>query len=540
MDVKGAFDHVNHRRLLTTTVAKKLDGDLIEWTEDFLTNRTVQITVDGFDGEVSQINTGIPQGSRVSPILCATYLSCLFPFVEDKVDGVDGISFADDVGWWVSGKDIGEIRRKIEKCASLSQQWAQNNAVVFDIDKTEIVLLSRRRKMNRASKEGIQVAPGIMKSFNSHATRWLGVWIDSNLSLKEHHNTMMSKAYRADARVRSLRGKFGLSPENVRKIQVAAVQAVALYGAELWWDETKNHSRTTDLQKLVNRQSRSITGMLRTTPIGPLVTDAGLRSADSLLANRQRRYATRAFESPHGNPIGDGVRNPLHPVSLFAKLSRCATQDIHPQFSGQDVVETTFIPTSTERIAVPVLIESREKAEQTALSTNEPEIRCIWTDGSRDDLGNVGAAVAWKDGTEWTGLKYRLGRNKEVLDAELFALLRATIMIGDQVEDMITEGVQKIIIFTDSQAALNRIQHNEPGPGQTWASAIIRSTEEICRQNIQLEFRWVPGHAGIEGNETADQLAKDAAAPENEEELPSEEDRCTSLSHLRRYTTDAK
>jgi hypothetical protein len=51
---------------------------------------------------------------------------------------------------------------------------------------------------------------------------------------------------------------------------------------------------------------------------------------------------------------------------------------------------------------------------------------------------------------------------------------------------------------------------------------------------------WVPGHAGIDGNETADQLAKDAAAPENEEELPSEEDRCTSLSHLWRCTTDAK
>jgi hypothetical protein len=68
MDAKGAFDHVNHRRLLTTIVAKKLDGDLIEETEDFLTNRNVQIMVDRFDGEVSQINTGIPQGSPVSPI----------------------------------------------------------------------------------------------------------------------------------------------------------------------------------------------------------------------------------------------------------------------------------------------------------------------------------------------------------------------------------------------------------------------------------------------------------------------------------------
>jgi hypothetical protein len=31
-----------------------------------------------------------------------------------------------------------------------------------------------------------------------------------------------------------------------------------------------------------------------------------------------------------------------------------------------------------------------------------------------------------------------------------------------------------------------------------------------------------------------------AAEPQNDEELPSEEDRCTSLSHLRRCTTDAK
>jgi ribonuclease HI len=113
-------------------------------------------------------------------------------------------------------------------------------------------------------------------------------------------------------------------------------------------------------------------------------------------------------------------------------------------------------------------------------------------------------------------------------------------MIGDQVEDMITEGVQKIIIFTDSQAGLNRIQQNEPGRGQIWASAIIRRTEEICRRTIQLEFRCVPGHAGIDANETVDQPAKDSAAPESEEELPSEEDWCIFLSHLRRCTTDGK
>jgi hypothetical protein len=78
--------------------------------------------------------------------------------------------------------------------------------------------------------------------------------------------------------------------------------------------------------------------------------------------------------------------------------------------------------------------------------------------------------------------------NKEVFDAELFAILQATVLIRDEGTIMIGERIQKISIFTDSQAALNRIQHNGIGPGQTWASAIIRNPDEIRRQNIQVEF----------------------------------------------------
>jgi ribonuclease HI len=351
---------------------------------------------------------------------------------------------------------------------------------------------------------------------------------------------MMSKAYRAESRIRSLRGKFGLSPENVRKVQAAAVQAVALYGAELWWDETRNTGRTADIQKLVNRQSWSITGMLRTTPISPLVKEAGLRPADSLLANRQRRYATRAFELPEGNPLGDGVRNSSDVKSIFGRLSQSTKTDLQYQFSGQEVIETTRIPASVESITASVIIEPRERAENTAMSVTEPNTRCIWTDGSRDQNGNVGAAIVWQERNEWTGLKYRLGRNKEVFDAKLYAILRATVMARDHTSELKSDGIDRLIIFTDSQASLCRIQHNGSGPGQTWASAIIQNSNEILGQNIQLEFRWVPGHAGIAGNETTDEYAKAAAMPENEEELPSHADRCTSLSHLRRCTTEAK
>ena len=60
-----------------------------------------------------------------------------------------------------------------------------------------------------------------------------GVWLDSGLNLKAHYRTYMRKARAAENRVQRLCQSHGLAPELARQIQVAAVQSVALYGAEL-------------------------------------------------------------------------------------------------------------------------------------------------------------------------------------------------------------------------------------------------------------------------------------------------------------------
>jgi ribonuclease HI len=298
--------------------------------------------------------------------------------------------------------------------------------------------------------------------------------------------------------------------------------------------------RMDDLQKLVNRQAQSITGMLKSTPAGPLVKEAGLRPAKSLLSNRHRRYATRAYGLPLGHPIGDGIRNPSIDKSIFGNLSKTAKDGVDICHSGQDVIEYTWMPACIERIDVPLIIESRDKAERSAATSEEESTRCIWTDGSRDELGSVGAAAVWMQGNQWAGLKFRLGRNKEVFDAELYGLLQATVTVRDEAARWISSGISKVIILSDSQAALHRIGHNGIGPGQMWAMAIIENTRIISQSGIKLEYRWVPGHSGIDGNETADAYAKDAAIPENEEALPSQVDRFTSLSHISRKTTEKK
>lgn len=98
-------------------------------------------------------------------------------------------------------------------------------------------------------------------------------------------------------------------PGLVRRIQLAVVQSIALYGEELWWKGQKNHENA--LQQLLNRQARSITGMYPSTPVHPLLCEAGLVPASTLLNYRQRSYTYRLLSLPDEHPAGE-----ILPVSL--------------------------------------------------------------------------------------------------------------------------------------------------------------------------------------------------------------------------------
>ena len=84
----------------------------------------------------------------------------------------------------------------------------------------------------------------------------------------------MTKARMAEIQIKGLTWSYGLAPGSVRQIQIAAVQSMALYGAELWWKGQKNLKDK--VQLLINQQARAITGMYPSTPFQPLSSEAGL------------------------------------------------------------------------------------------------------------------------------------------------------------------------------------------------------------------------------------------------------------------------
>jgi hypothetical protein len=70
-------------RLINAMKAKWIVGDLIRWTGSFLSDRMVEMVIEGNVLQSHPVEAGIPQGSPVSPIVFATYTAGLVKWVEE-------------------------------------------------------------------------------------------------------------------------------------------------------------------------------------------------------------------------------------------------------------------------------------------------------------------------------------------------------------------------------------------------------------------------------------------------------------------------
>jgi len=66
-------------------------------------------------------------------------------WVQEKVSGIEGLSFKDNVGWMATGSDIRQVVRKLESCARESIDWAVKRELEFNSGKTGAALFTCRR-----------------------------------------------------------------------------------------------------------------------------------------------------------------------------------------------------------------------------------------------------------------------------------------------------------------------------------------------------------------------------------------------------------
>ncbi|KAI5632291.1 RNase H domain-containing protein [Phthorimaea operculella] len=162
-------------------------------------------------------------------------------------------------------------------------------------------------------------------------------------------------------------------------------------------------------------------------------------------------------------------------------------------------VSPSMLPHPAKRIRLSYEHINSEE-DIAAISNDWPK---LYTDGSKIE-GKVGAALScWSGETESTSFKMKLDSFCSVYQAELVAIAKAVSHMTKY------QKYRKCNIISDSRSALDCLC--DPDSVHPIVAEIQTLINDITMLGGEIRLFWIKAHAGIPGNERADELAKQAA-----------------------------
>ena len=109
LDLKEAFDAVDHEILLTKMNRCVIQGKTLDWFKSYLTNRTQRCSVNGCLSDFTTLKCGVPQGMILGPPLFLVYINDLPNCLSFSIP----IMYADNTHITYAGSDLHLIQSSL-------------------------------------------------------------------------------------------------------------------------------------------------------------------------------------------------------------------------------------------------------------------------------------------------------------------------------------------------------------------------------------------------------------------------------------------
>ena len=142
LDLKKAFNTVNHNILLEKMNHYGIKGVANNWFKSYITERKQYTTIGDYHSTLQDIFYSVPQGTVLGPLLFILYINDLHQVIQH----CSAFHYADDTNLLLINKSLKKIISYVNHDLALITDWLRANKISLNTSKTKVLIYKPKTK----------------------------------------------------------------------------------------------------------------------------------------------------------------------------------------------------------------------------------------------------------------------------------------------------------------------------------------------------------------------------------------------------------